>query len=61
MSGIFISYRREDGSRYTGRVADKLNKFRAKDILRDIGAVSPSVDFVEIIERSMSSNAVLLI
>ena len=56
MSGIFLSYRRDDTSGYAGRLYDRLvARFGADSIFRDIDALSPGVDFVEAIETAVAS------
>ncbi len=61
MSGIFISYRREDSSGYSGRLFDRLTaQFNRDQLFMDIDAIEPGVDFVEVIERAVSSCDVLV-
>lgn len=61
MSGIFISYRRQDSQGSAGRLADTLKaQFANNQIFRDIETIEPGVDFVEAIERALGSCVVLL-
>ncbi len=61
MSGIFISYRRQDSQGSAGRLADTLKaQFAQNHIFRDIETIEPGVDFVEAIERALGSCVVLL-
>jgi hypothetical protein len=60
-SKIFISYRREDARGDAGRLTDKLKAhFGDKQIFRDVEALEPGVDFVDALNRAVSSCAVLL-
>lgn len=56
MSGVFLSYRRDDTSGYAGRLYDRLAaRLGAESVFRDIDALSPGVDFVEAIETAVAS------
>ena len=56
MAGIFISYRRDDGSGYTGRIYDHLVKEFGRELLfMDVDNLEPGLDFVEAIERAVGS------
>ena len=56
MSGVFISYRREDTSYIAGRLHDALATFLTDErIFRDIADMRPGVDFVQEIERAVAS------
>ncbi len=58
---IFVSYRREDARGDAGRLTDNLKAhFGDKQIFRDIEAIEPGLDFVEAINKAVSSSAVLL-
>ena len=58
---IFVSYRREDARGDAGRLTDNLkSQFGDKQIFRDIEAIEPGLDFVEAINKAVSSSAVLL-
>jgi hypothetical protein len=62
MSGqIFISYRHDDSSAWTGRLYDGLSRhFVSNQIFMDVDTIEPGVDFVEVIEKSMGSCEVLI-
>jgi hypothetical protein len=58
---IFISYRVQDTSGETGRLADALkNHFEEDQIFMDIDKIEPGVDFTEVISRSLDSCDVML-
>ena len=58
---IFISYRRVDTSGYAGRLYDRLRaRFGEDNIFMDVEGLDPGVDFVETIEKSVSSCDVLV-
>jgi hypothetical protein len=47
MSGIFISYRREDSAPYAGRIYDRLSaEFGADQVFMDVDDIAPGADFV---------------
>jgi hypothetical protein len=47
MSGIFISYRREDSAPYAGRLHDRLcAEFGADQVFMDVDDIAPGADFV---------------
>ncbi len=61
MSGIFISYRRQDSQGATGRLADGLEyAFGKQAIFRDVLTITPGADFVTAIETALRSCVVLL-
>lgn len=61
MSGIFISYRRQDSQMAAGRLADGLERhFGKAQIFRDVETIQPGVDFVDAIESALSSCSVVL-
>ena len=46
MSGIFISYRREDSAPYAGRLCDRLGEhFGADQVFMDVDDIPPGADF----------------
>ena len=46
MSGIFISYRREDSAPYAGRLYDRLcARFGADRVFMDVDDIPPGADF----------------
>lgn len=50
MSGIFISYRRDDSQALAGRLFDRLTRRFGKDrVFRDIDAIDPGAKFAEVI------------
>ena len=56
MSGIFISYRREDSAPYAGRLYDRLSKqFGADQVFMDVDDISPGADFAAQIEAKVAS------
>jgi hypothetical protein len=56
MPKILVSYRREDSAAYAGRLADRLRgHFGADNVFVDIDTIQPGQDFVDILERSVSS------
>ncbi len=61
MSGIFISYRRDDSRGFAGRLADALDAaFGADKVFRDIDDIRPGEDFVTAINERLASVDVLL-
>jgi hypothetical protein len=61
MSGIFISYRREDSAGWTGRLAERLKqKFGADAIFMDIDTIQPGADFAEALRAAVGACDVLL-
>ena len=62
MSGIFISYRRDDQAGFAGRLADALaSVFGAGQVFRDVEDIHPGQDFVVAIEQQLSSVDVMLV
>lgn len=62
LSGIFISYRREDAAGHAGRLYDRLSAHVGGDkIFIDIDRIQPGENFVEVIRRAISSCDVLLV
>jgi outer membrane protein OmpA-like peptidoglycan-associated protein len=61
MTGIFVSYRRDDTLGVAGRLCDHLQKhFPRERIFFDLDAMQPGRDFVAQIETELSHCAVLL-
>jgi hypothetical protein len=61
MSGVFISYRRQDSQMAAGRLADGLERrFGKAQIFRDVETIQPGVDFVDAIEGALSSCSAML-
>ena len=51
---LFLSYRRDDSSAYTGRLFDELVKhFEEPNVFMDISSLVPGVDFVDTIEETL--------
>jgi hypothetical protein len=61
MSGVFISYRRQDSQSAAGRLADHLKEHLRAPVFRDVETIEPGVDFVEAIEKALASCAVMLV
>lgn len=62
MSGIFISYRRDDQAGFAGRLADALvSVFGADNVFRDIEDIHPGEDFVLALERQLAAVDVMLV
>ncbi len=58
---VFISYRRDAGAGYAGRIADTLVEHFGEDkVFRDIDSLEPGLDFAEAIERAIESSEVLI-
>jgi hypothetical protein len=56
----FICYRREDTAADAGRIHDRLGARFPGRVFMDVTGIEPGVDFVEAIERAVSSCAVCL-
>jgi hypothetical protein len=58
---VFISYRRDAGAGYAGRIGDTLVEHFGEDkVFRDIDSLEPGLDFAEAIERAIESSEVLI-
>ena len=56
MSGIFISYRREDSAPYAGRLYDRLGaRFGADQVFMDVDDIPPGADFAAHIGAKVGS------
>jgi len=56
MSGIFISYRREDSAAYAGRLYDRLRaQFGAEQVFMDVDDIPPGADFAAHIDAKVGS------
>jgi TIR domain len=56
MSGIFISYRREDSAAYAGRLYDRLSaQFGLDQVFMDVDDISPGADFARQIDAKVGS------
>ena len=61
MSGIFISYRRDDTAGYAGRIFDRIRERFGEDrVFMDVADIEPGVDFVEAIEKAVGSCDLLI-
>lgn len=62
MSGIFISYRREDSASFAGRLADALEIGLGADrVFRDVDDIRPGQDFADAIETQLRQMDVVLV
>ncbi len=62
MSSIFISYRRGDSSGHAGRLfAHLIQHFRKERVFMDVAGIEPGIDFVEAIEKALSSCSAFLV
>lgn len=58
---IFISYRRDDALGSAGRLYDRLiTHFKPEKIFMDVDTIEPGLDFVDVIQKAVSSCDVLL-
>ncbi|MDQ5820063.1 MAG: toll/interleukin-1 receptor domain-containing protein [Actinomycetota bacterium] len=58
---IFISYRRDDSSGYSGRLYDALSqRFGDESVFMDIDTIEPGEDFTDVVERRVGSCDVLI-
>jgi len=61
-NAIFISYRREDGAAFAGRLFDRLSdRFGGERVFMDVDDIEPGRDFVEAIEEAVAESSVLLV
>ena len=61
MARIFISYRRDDSSAAAGRLHDRLREHYGRDnVFMDVESIEPGLDFIEAIERTVSSCDILI-
>jgi hypothetical protein len=61
-NAIFISYRREDGAAFAGRLFDRLSgRFGAERVFMDVDDIEPGRDFVAAIEEAVAASSVLLV
>ncbi len=62
MSGMFLSYRRDDSAGYAGRLGNDLREHFGPDrVFMDIETIEPGLDFVEAIDKAAESCDVLLV
>jgi serine/threonine-protein kinase len=60
VSGIFISYRREDSAGHAGHLYDRLVREFGPHVFMDVDSLDPGVDFVERLEEALASCDVVL-
>lgn len=61
MSGIFISYRRDETSGHAGRLFDRLSqRFGGDFLFMDVTDIAPGEDFTRVIEESVGTADLLL-
>lgn len=59
---IFLNYRREDTRGYAGRLYDRLShRFGEDQILRDVDAIPPGIDYVEQIDQLVRQCDLMLV
>src|SRR6478735_2338220 len=62
MPTIFISYRREDGAGYAGRIHERLaSVFGSESVFIDLDDIPPGVDFVSKIQETVAACDVMLV
>jgi len=62
MTGIFISYRREDTAPWAGRIYERLaNEFNRDQLFMDVDNIAPGFDFVQVLEEQVTACDVLLV
>lgn len=62
MSGVFISYRRADSSRWANRLFDHLSMRFGKDLVfQDVEDIKPGEDFLQDIRQAIESAEVVLV
>ena len=62
MPGIFISYRREDGQGFAGRLFDRLvHRFGQERVFRDIEGIGPGEKFAQVIAERIADCDVLIV
>jgi tetratricopeptide (TPR) repeat protein len=61
MSGVFISYRRDDSAAAAGRLYDRLAAhFGKEQVFRDLDAIAPGAEFGKVIEERIAQSDVLI-
>ena len=62
MSGVFISYRREDTAPWAGRLYERLaHSFKRDEIFMDVDNIAPGLDFVEELDRQVGTCRALIV
>jgi hypothetical protein len=59
-STIFLSYRRMDADGHAGRLYDRLQQAFPGQVFMDVSTLAPGMDYVEALEKSVSSCGVLI-
>ena len=61
MSGIFISYRREETAAYAGRIRDRLvQEFGQDQVFMDVDTIELGLDFTKVIDEAVAEVDILL-
>jgi hypothetical protein len=62
MTGIFISYRREDTAPWAGRIYERLaHEFSRGQLFMDVDNIAPGLDFVQVLEEQVAACDALLV
>jgi len=62
MTGIFISYQREDTAPWAGRMYERLaHEFSRDQLFMDVDNIAPGLDFVEVLEEQVAACDALLV
>jgi TRAP-type mannitol/chloroaromatic compound transport system substrate-binding protein len=62
MASIFLSYRRDDSSGYTGRLHDRfVQRWGRERVFMDLDNIDPGEDFLEVIDRTLAQCAVVVV
>jgi hypothetical protein len=62
MTGIFVSYRREDTSAHAGRLADRLvDRFGETQVFMDVDSIGLGLDFVTVLQDAVTACEVMLV
>ena len=62
MASIFLSYRRDDSSGYTGRLHDRfVQRWGRERVFMDLDNIDPGEDFLEVINRTLAQCAVVVV
>src|SRR5262245_3681951 len=62
MTSIFINYRREDTSGYSGRLEERLaSTFGSDAVFMDLGDIRPGTNFVRAIDESLAQCDVMVV
>src|SRR4051812_29719661 len=62
MTGIFVSYRREDTSAHAGRLADRLvDHFGEPQVFMDVDSIGLGLDFTKVLQDAVTACEVMLV